>query len=125
MRLLLDAHSLLWWAFDPGRLSGRAREAIEVPTNEVFASAAAIWELFLKASHGKLRLPADLESRIRADGISLLPIHFSHARRVSELPWLHRDPFDRMLVAQAQVEALTLVTRDDAIRKYDVPTLLA
>lgn len=125
VRLLLDAHSLLWWATDPRKLSNQAREAIEAPTNDVLVSVAGIWELYLKASKGKLRLPADLEARICADGISILPIRFSHAKRVAELPWNHRDPFDRMIVAQALAEGLTVVTRDEDIRRYDVPILPA
>lgn len=124
MRLLLDTHVFLWWIGDDARLSLPAREAITASGNVVFLSVATAWEISVKIRLGKLTLPCDLESfltdQIQRNDISILPIGMAHALLVSRLPLHHRDPFDRMLVAQAQSEQLTLVTADAAIRLYDV-----
>lgn len=124
MRLLLDTHVFLWWIGDDPRLSLPAREAITAADNVVFLSVASAWEISVKARLGKLTLPCDVESflpdQIQRNAISILPIGLAHALLVSRLPIHHRDPFDRMLVAQAQAEKLTLVTADAAIRQYDV-----
>jgi len=124
MRLLLDTHVFLWWIGDDPRLSLPAREAITKAENEIFFSVASAWEISVKTRLGKLTLPSDVESflpdQIHRNAISILPIGLAHALRVSRLPIHHRDPFDRMLVAQAQAEKLTLVTADASIRLYDV-----
>lgn len=123
--LLVDTHVLLSSLSSPDRLSARARDALVAPRNEVFVSAATAWEISLKTALGKLRTPADLERQVHDLRFRPLSITFEHAAAVRDLPMLHRDPFDRMLVAQALTHGLTLVTGDEVIRQYDVPTLPA
>lgn len=125
MRLLLDSHVLIWWAENPAELSPAARAAIADPANEVFMSAASLWEIGLKAAKGKLRVPAEFASVLRADGISDLPVHARHAERALGLPPVNGDPFDRMLVAQALEEGLVLVSRDRLIPAYGALHLAA
>ena len=122
MRLLLDSHVFLWWkAADPRLSPARVRAIAEA--EEVYVSAATAWELGLKVSLGKLRLPESVEDGILASGFSELPVHFRHTREAVVLPPHHHDPFDRMLVAQALCEGLTLMTHDDKITKYEVAVL--
>lgn len=118
MNLLLDTHVLLWWIDDHPALSEAARSLICSPENPVFVSAATFWEIYLKESLGKLRLPTDFEHRLCSESFEDLPVSAEHARQCGLLPWLHRDPFDRMLVAQAKVERLTLLTADKRIADY-------
>jgi PIN domain nuclease of toxin-antitoxin system len=129
MRLLLDTHTFLWAAGAPARLSEAAREAIADRANDVYVSVAVAWEIAIKAGRGRLRLPMSpatfVPSRISVMGLTALPITLDHALAVAALPALHADPFDRIMVAQAQVEGLTLVTRDVLTRSYAVPTLEA
>jgi PIN domain nuclease of toxin-antitoxin system len=125
VRLLLDSHALLWWAANDARLDADARDAINSPGNEVFLSAATAWELAIKVAAGRLEVPDDLVARALREGLRPLPIDLDHATDAAALPPHHRDPFDRMLVAQARGESMTLVTADAAIRRYDVPTLAA
>lgn len=123
--LLLDTHVLLWALGSPDDLSADTREAIADPANEVFVSAATAWEMSIKAAIGKLRVPSDLDERMRELRFRPLPITFAHATAVRDLPLRHRDPFDRMLVVQAKAHGFTLVTADKAIMQYDVPTMAA
>ncbi len=123
MRLLLDTHVLLWWRDDSPRLSARSRAEIADPSNEVLVSAATLWEIVSKRALGKLNFSDDLEEVLREESFGLMPITFQHLRRVALLPELHRDPFDRMLVAQALTEGAPLVTNDRAVLAYGVPTL--
>src|ERR1035438_6959601 len=102
MRLLLDTHILLWWLANNPSLSVRARELIADPDNAVFVSAVSLWEIRLKQSLGKLQLPADFEERLAGESFESLPLLAAHAREVATLPWHHRDPFDRLLIAQAR-----------------------
>lgn len=125
MRILLDTHILLWWLDDSPSLSAQARELIRDPENTVFVSAVSLWEIWLKQSLGKLRLPRDFTERLAAEAFESLPLLPSHPRQVSRLPWRHRDPFDRMLVAQAQVEKLVLLTADEALSAYGAAVRLA
>ena len=125
MRLLLDTHALLWTLSEPAKLRKEALEAVTDRRNDVFASAASAWEIAIKRALGKLQAPDDLEAGIASQGFSRLNITFRHAALAGALPLHHADPFDRMLVAQAQSERLTLVTRDARIPLYDVPTLAA
>ncbi|HEX9636841.1 MAG TPA: type II toxin-antitoxin system VapC family toxin [Acidobacteriota bacterium] len=118
MRLLLDTHVFLWWCADDRRLADLERRAIRDGTNDVFLSAASVWEMGIKQSLGRLDLPEPPSSVVGRLGISRLPVTFEHAEATFELPPLHRDPFDRLLVAQARIEGLTLVTRDPLIRSY-------
>ena len=125
MRILLDTHLLLWWLEASPLLPARARELVSNPENTVFVSAVSLWEIWLKQSLGKLRLPLNFTERLAAESFESLPLLASHPRQVSLLPWLHRDPFDRMLVAQAQVEKLVLLTADEALTAYGPAVHLA
>jgi PIN domain nuclease of toxin-antitoxin system len=121
--LLLDTHAFLWWNADDESLGPGARAAIADPRNVVSVSAATAWEIATKRALGKLRAPGDIGEWIDANAFSPLPVGVGHAVRSAELPVHHRDPFVRLLVAQAQIEGLTLVTSDPDIAKYEVATL--
>lgn len=123
VRLLLDTHALLWWMIDDPLLSRGTRDAISGAT-EVALSVVNVWELATKIAIGKLRLDlGDLLSQAAADGFAVLPVTQAHCLQYAALPLHHRDPFDRMLVAQALGEGLTLVTSDPRLPAYGVPTL--
>ncbi len=124
MRLLLDTHVLLWW-LSAEQLRPKAVEAIASADSDVWVSTATIWEMSIKAGLGKLAVPDDVSDQLMHHGFDILPIGLPHALAVRSLPPHHADPFDRMLVAQAQVEDLTLVTRDANIRRYGVSVLQA
>lgn len=124
MRLLLDTHVYLWWLADDPRLSSAVRRAIAVPDTLVHISAASIWEIAIKQGLGRLPvIQSDIVAEISENQFVELPINGRHAMRVGALPLHHRDPFDRLLVAQAQVEDLTLVSTDAALSAYDVSLL--
>ena len=123
MNLLLDTHIFIWWLEDSPKLSLVARKAITEPTKLIFVSAATIWEIIIKKAVGKLDCPDDLAEAMRANRFQHLPITFLHALAVGNLPLLHVDPFDRMLVAQAQSEGLTIVTVDDKVKQYGIACL--
>ncbi len=125
MRLLLDTHVLLWWLEDPALLTAPARAAIASDKSLVFASAASAWEVAIKQARGKLSCPDDLEAMLLANRFQALPVTVRHGLIAGRLPSHHADPFDRMLVAQAQAEGLTLVTRDPVLQQYGVTTLAA
>lgn len=124
-RFLLDTHALLWSLAQPEHLHPDAQDALRDPRNQVFVSAATVWEMAIKAALGKLKTPDDLEDQLRLNRFDVLPITFAHARTVEHLPLLHRDPFDRMLVAQATHEGLTLITRDARVQQYAVSWMMA
>lgn len=117
MNLLVDSRLLLWWLTDSDQLPAEARQAIDV-AGEVYASAASAWQLGIRYQSGELPLPPDLESLIRAAGLRLLPVTFRHSLVAASLPKHHRDPFDRMLVAQALCESLILLTSNPSLSKY-------
>jgi PIN domain nuclease of toxin-antitoxin system len=129
VRLLLDTHVFIWCYDDSPLLGERAREAIAAGENEAFVSAVSIWEIAIKVSIGKLKLrrgfPEDVTKDILAYGFSELPVSAQHGAEVRTLPWHHSDPFDRLLIAQARQEGLTLVTTDDRLSRYDVETMAA
>ena len=120
MRLLLDTAPLLWWLGDDPKLGAAARAAIAAPENEVYVSAASAWEISVKRASGKLVAPFDLLTALERNYFAELPIDLVHAVAAGELPPHHKDPFDRMLVAQSQIEGLTLVAVDAEIEKYGV-----
>lgn len=124
MRLLLDTHALLWWLADEG-LSAPPRQAIADPANTVFVSAVSAWEISIKKSLGKLSAPDDLEQQVQSGGFLPLAITIAHGVTAGELDRHHDDPFDRMLIAQARLEGLTIVTRDERFRDYDVAVMAA
>ena len=119
MRLLLDTHVLLWWLADDRKLRKAAREIIANPNNDVHVSSASVWEAAIKATLGRLEIELDdLEDAIVRNGFRALPIGFQHAVTAGRLPSVHRDPFDRMLVAQASVEELRIVSHDRVFERY-------
>jgi PIN domain nuclease of toxin-antitoxin system len=124
MRYLLDTHTFLWWITDDERLSSRARDLIRDRRNTLYLSAASAWEIAIKASLGRLEFAGDPEKMVpeqmALNAIEALPIQIAHALRVHVLPPHHRDPFDRLLVAQSQLEDLPLITDDVEIPRYPV-----
>ena len=127
MRLLLDSHTFLWWVQDDPALKRRARAAIADPDNDCFLSHASIWDMTIKASLGKLKLPSTVERFVvehcEVNSFHLLPISLAHIASVESLPFHHRDPFDRLLVAQARHEAMTFVSRDSSVKAYGVSVI--
>ena len=124
MRYLLDTHTLLWARATPDLLSADALAVLESADNALYLSIASLWECAIKSSIGKLDVPDDFYRTVAGD-YELLGIDVSHVEACANLPLHHRDPFDRMLVAQARLGGLTLVTRDRDIAKYDVPVVTA
>jgi len=122
VRLLLDTHTFLWWRVDDVRLSSEARAAIG-DADIVYASLASAWEIAIKTSLGKLRMEGSIERRLADSDFEPLPIGFRHIECVADLPFHHRDPFDRMLIAQCHVERLTLVTADRRLEPYGISFL--
>jgi len=120
--LLLDTHVVLWWLADDPTLADDIKDRLDHEP-DIYVSAATIWEVAIKQAIGKLPEPARLPERIQESGFRPLPISADHAIVAARLPMIHRDPFDRMLVAQAQIEELALATRDENCRKYEVDIL--
>jgi PIN domain nuclease of toxin-antitoxin system len=122
VRLLLDTHAFLWLVSDDPRVSRRAREVFSDKKNEVFLSVASVWEMAIKLSLDKLRvqgsLPEVIAQEVRNNAVKVMPVELEHALLVSSLPFHHRDPFDRLLVAQALVEKLVVLSNDDAFDRY-------
>lgn len=125
MKFLLDSNAFIWTYARPTELSTIARRALGDPANDRFVSMASTWEIAVKMSIGKLAFTSDLASAIDDIAATPLPITLAHISRLQSLPFLHRDPFDRILVAQAMEEGLTIVTRDRALKAYGVPILTA
>ena len=127
MKLLVDTHIFIWWTQDSQKLSPAVRSAIADPGSALYLSTASIWEIIIKQQLGKLKFPEPLEQSIPQTishyGLSLLPIELSHLFRLQGLPLHHRDPFDRLLVAQAMAENLTLATSDTPLSAYGIPLL--
>ncbi|MDE2978875.1 MAG: type II toxin-antitoxin system VapC family toxin [Acidobacteriota bacterium] len=124
-RLLLDTHAFLWCLSETGRLRTASRAAIEDPRNQIFVSAISAWEITVKRLKGKMEAPDDLAVLVDEKGFAHLPLTFHHAELAARLPRLHKDPFDRFLIAQAQAEGLTVVTRDAHFPLYGVRTVRA
>lgn len=124
MRVLLDTHTFLWWITDDKRLSRRVRRAIAEPENEVLFSAVSGWEIVMKASLGRLDLPAPasdfIPEQLEANAFTVLPLHLRHALALEGLPDRHRDPFDRLLVAQALDEEIPVLSGDSQIAGYPI-----
>lgn len=120
MKLLLDTHTLIWMATDPECLSERAASAVSDPTHDVYVSAVSGWEIGIKRGRGRLRFPDIDRQMIDTLRVTELPVTLRHTSEIANLPDHHRDPFDRMLIAQARVDGLTLVSRDQAFTSYDV-----
>ncbi len=124
MKAILDTHTFLWWNMDDPQLSAAAREYIADGRNTLFLSAASAWEIAIKCASGRLSLPEPpqeyVPARMQSQGIQSLSIQVSHALRVFQLPAVHQDPFDRLLVAQSQMEKLPIITANAAIARYGV-----
>ncbi len=125
MRLLADTHAYLWWLGDDPKLSSAARDAMAEPAAIVHVSAATIWEISIKSSLGKLEIEGDPVSEIWKNGFVELPMTAEHAQHAGQLPRHHDDPFDRMLIAQAQLENLFLVSRDAKLEAYRISVIPA
>lgn len=123
MKLLLDTHVVIWGLSDATRLPGPVREAITDVSNTVMLSAVTVWEVSIKAGTGKLRTASGWPRRLLDAGAVPLPVTLDHAEAVAGLPLHHRDPFDRMLVAQAMTEGAAIVSRDEALRAYGVEVI--
>jgi PIN domain nuclease of toxin-antitoxin system len=127
MRALLDTHTFLCWITDHPELSSRAKEFIKNGDNELFFSSVSAWEIAIKSQLGRLELPENLETfiskQLTINGIYSLPLHINHALHIYKIPDYHRDPFDRMLIAQALIEKFPIVTADRMIVKYPVETI--
>ena len=127
MKLLLDSHAFVWWSSEPEKLSPRARASCEDSNNMLLLSVASVWEMQIKLQLGKLKLDAPLrtliENQQRNNGLLILPIEIEHALALDTLPLHHKDPFDRMLIAQANAEELFLISKDEIIKAYPVKLL--
>ena len=127
MRVLLDTQAFLWWVSGADRLTTRARSVIADPGNRVLISVASAWEIAIKSATGRLELEGPAETyvpeRIRQHGFAVLPVELDHALRAGTLPRHHGDPFDRLLVAQGQVEDVPIITADPLVNLYDVETI--
>lgn len=127
MRVLLDTHVFLWAIAEPSRLSDQVRRLLEDGDNEAWVSIASVWEIAIKTGLGRLRLPSDLGGflarQLATSNFRVLPIGLEHAVAVRNLPLHHRDPFDRLLIAQSQIERLALISRDARMRAYEIDVL--
>ncbi len=127
MKALLDTHAFLWWITNDPRLTARVLQFVQDPANSIFLSAASGWEIAIKAGMGKIHLVEDLDAfiddQLELNRIDVLPVQMSHALFVRKLPPHHRDPFDRLLIAQSLIEGMPLVTRDPLITQYPLQTI--
>ncbi len=124
-RLLLDTHTLLWWLRDDKKLGNRTRRLIVDPKNVIYVSAATTWEIAIKKSIGKLTVPDDMDNIVEEEGFEKLPITLFHGQMAGALSAIHNDPFDRMLIAQAQAEGLEILSADEHIPQYGVKVVCA
>ncbi len=123
MNLLLDTHVFLWWCDQNSRLGKEASDEIANPDNTIHVSLATAWEIAIKEALGRLKMPGLVEDAVEKNGFSPLGISFAHARAAGALPLHHRDPFERMLIAQARVDQLVFVTHDASIQPYEIDVL--
>jgi PIN domain nuclease of toxin-antitoxin system len=122
LNLLLDTHAFVWWRARDPRL-GEVARAMIAAADRIIVSAASAWEAAIKISQGKLKLPEPFDVAAEASGVERIPVTFEHAKGVIGLPWHHRDPFDRVLIATARAEGLGIVTADAIFARYDVPVV--
>jgi PIN domain nuclease of toxin-antitoxin system len=127
MKLLLDTHAFIWWSFTPDKLSDETLRLTSLPDNTLYLSLLSVWEIQIKVNIGKLDLPLALpeivSKQIADNGLQLLDVRPEHIYELENLPMHHRDPFDRLLLAQASVEGLVLVSKDEAFTTYSIPLL--
>ncbi len=124
MNFLIDTHVLLWWLADDIALSIKARDLISDGNHLIFVSSASVWEIIVKTSIGKLKAPNDIEKVLKDNRFKELPMTLQHVLMIGNLPYHHRDPFDRMLIAQAKCDRLTLITADKKLALYDVSHMM-
>jgi len=124
LKLLVDTHVLLWWLTEDDKLSGTGKSIIAAPQNTLFMSAATVLELRIKEAIGKIALPQNFADALADEPFEPLAVTVAHAHAVAALPLHHRDPFDRMLIAQARVDGLKIMTHDAVFREYDVDCLI-
>ena len=122
-RIILDTHALLWWLADSPLLGTHARSLIADTRNPIYVSAATTWEIAIKRAKGMLEAPDDMDRIVEDEGFEKLPITLFHGEQAGSLPEIHRDPFDRMLIAQAQAEGLELLTKDSEIPAYNIKVI--
>ncbi len=122
-KFLLDTQIFIWWMEDKKRLKENIKNILSDSSNSVFLSVTSVWEMAIKLKLGKLKLPKDWKQTIKNCRFEILPVNFEHALALEELPLHHKDPFDRMLIAQAKVENCTLITVDQKIQKYKIPVV--
>jgi PIN domain nuclease of toxin-antitoxin system len=120
---LLDTHILLWWVTDPKQIASKASKIIGDKENSIFISSASLWEMAIKKSLGRLTLPINIVEILQTEGFQMMPIGYEEALGISDLPQIHQDPFDRMLVMQAKLHNCVLITRDKNIMDYPVVTI--
>lgn len=125
MSYLIDTHIFIWLMENNKKVSGQIKALLQSPTVDVFISIASVWEMVIKQTKGKLKIPEDIKGGIRSSGLTILPIEISHALQTGKLPNYHHDPFDRMLISQTKIENLTLITADPKIWKYKIPIIKA
>ena len=123
MNVLLDTRLILWWLNDDEKLIAEHRNIITTVENICFISAASIWEISIKQKLGKLQIPANYIEELKKEGFQELPVSWDHCSLVSVLPLIHRDPFDRLLIAQSKLENLTLISADEMIKQYDISVI--
>jgi PIN domain nuclease of toxin-antitoxin system len=121
--LLLDTHAALWWLGGDERFGEAAERELSADGNQVLLSAVVVWEVAIKRSLGKLDAPDDFAEALLGAGVAPLPISLDHAAATERLPWHHRDPFDRLLIAQASIEGAAIVSRDPRFEPYDIGVL--
>jgi PIN domain nuclease of toxin-antitoxin system len=120
MKVLLDTHAVIWWLADDPNLTETQRKAIQDKRNTCYISAATIWEISIKKGLGKLSIDPGYLDQLRSEGFVELAVSWKHSQAIQDLPLYHRDPFDRILVVQAQLEGMSLVSGDETIKKYDL-----
>lgn len=125
MKYLLDTHVLLWWLTNPSQINAKAQKVLSHRENTLYVSSASFWEMAIKKSLGRLTLPHNLMETVTREGIKILPILPEETLGVADLPFLHTDPFDRLLVVQAKLHDLVIITRDEKIAEYPVITHMA
>jgi PIN domain nuclease of toxin-antitoxin system len=123
LKLLLDTHAALWWLAGDKRFSEKVSNLMTDTANQVLLSAAVAWEVAIKSSLGKLDAPDDFAATLLGAGAQALPVSIKHAETVKELPWHHRDPFDRLLIAQAMIESAAVATHDGAFHRYGIQVI--
>lgn len=124
-RYLLDTQIFIWWMEKAAKLHQKIKAVLADPENQIFLSVGSVWEMMIKKAKKKLKLPKDVEAGITQSGFTLLPVELTHVLQLETLPNLHKDPFDRLLIAQALVEKLTLITSDEKMWKYQADILKA